>query len=147
MDFSSVAEYQGTLIHAIEGAMTHEIERSVQETIQEVMDENVYSYKREELDPYRRKKQGGLQDRANLTPKLTTTYIGDSLEMTLIIEATAPWQTSEDAQKTGIPLGEAVEIGEEMHGAGARPFMEDAEEKYEERFANELKHQLVLRGF
>ncbi len=102
---------------------------------QDVLAEMVYSY--EPVRNHRRKDGYGNPEESLFNSFITdydVTTIGDkTLNATIGLEYTAPWQHEEEGDLYGMSLADAVEYGRGMHGAGAREFLDRTDYTIEER--------------
>lgn len=145
---NDIAAFERDILEALSFTSDFVYEKMV-EIAQDKLEEDVYSY---EPQQERRRKDGDLigagglplaenweqsQSLYNSFEKETdlATDGGKAYAMTVRMTYSAPWQ--DDASGAGKSLGDAIEDGTYMHGAGARPFLQDTAAEIE-RNANEI---------
>lgn len=138
-NFPTFEHFEQALDKAIDNAMQTYVSDRVKKEIQQEEDARVYSYEPQYW--HRRYTAGGLAD----TSLMKDDYNSSNKELTITIDA--PWQQLKPGGKPSVSLAEAVESGLNMYGAGARPFVHEAEEAYAKgSFEDDLNYVLMWSG-
>lgn len=136
--------YLARLGGAIDGAMQQEVADAAKQMLADAAQELVYdAYEPEYYDRWGA--DGGLLDTSDEVMRMNYDPTGKILEIT----DDPDWHDIADAGAVGIRLSEAVETGQYMYGAGARPFHAAAEERMGSTgaFSEALMRGLRKRGF
>ena len=147
--FYDVIAYEAALDAAVDSAMQGYVCDKTKEIIQEAIEDHVYSAHESGWTgppPARRKKDGGIQDEANL--------FADYSNLTLTIREVAHWQNKfgKKVNSFGYSLPPTSDLGDVIENSGIfsappRPFMRDAEVMAKDKLEKVLQAAMLFEGF